>query len=164
MLDDDGGSFMSRQDRLITDKEEMIKIIEACQVVRIGMMDEDEVYILPMNFGYTWENEELVFYLHGALEGRKMEVLKKCPKVGFELDCEHELVEGKLPCQYVFKFASVVGNGTAELVEDPQEKMRALSILMKHVSEKEFEFNEKLVSIVSVVKVKATSFTGRRRS
>lgn len=154
---------MSRQDRLVTEKEELISIIDRCQVIHIGMHDGENIYVIPMNYGYTWENGALTFYLHGALEGKKIELLKKNGRVGFEVDCDHELVEGKLPCQFVFKFASVAGNGKAEIIEDPAEKIQAMERLMEHYSEREFEFNERLLSIVSMIRIRVEEFTGRVR-
>lgn len=154
---------MSRQDRLVTDKEELISIIDRCQVIHIGMHDGEDIYVIPMNYGYTWENGELTLYLHGALEGKKIELLKKNGRVGFEIDCDHELVEGKLPCQFAFLFASVAGRGVAELLEDPAEKIRAMERLMEHYTEREFEFNERLLSIVSMIRIRVEDFTGRVR-
>ena len=154
---------MSRKDRLVTDKDVLIEIIDRSQVIHIGMHEGEDIYVIPMNYGYTWENGELIFYLHGALEGKKIDLLKQNPRIGFEIDCDHELIEGKLPCQYGFKFASVAGKGMAEILENPREKITALEHLMSQYSDREFEFNERLVSIVSVIRVRVSEFTGRVR-
>lgn len=154
---------MKRRDREIETREEMQYVLDTCKVIHIAMHDKDGIYILPMNFGYTYEGEKLVFYLHAALEGKKLDLLRENQKVGFELDCDHELIEGRVACQYGFRYASIVGQGNAEIVEDPQEKIKALSILMKCQTGKEFEFNERLVSIVSVIKVTAEEYSGKRR-
>lgn len=154
---------MSRQDRLVTDKEELIEIIRRCQVIHIGIHDGEDIYVIPMNYGYTWEDGELTFYLHGALEGKKIDLLKKNGRIGFAVDCDHELVEGKMPCQFVFKFASVAGTGTARILEEPQEKIQAMERLMRQYSDREFAFTERLVSIVSLIQVKVDTFTGRIR-
>ncbi len=154
---------MSRQDRLVTDKEELIEIIRRCQVIHIGIHDGEDIYVIPMNYGYTWEDGELTFYLHGALEGKKIDLLKKNGRIGFAVDCDHELVEGKMPCQFVFKFASVAGTGTARILEEPQEKIQAMERLMRQYSNREFAFTERLVSIVSLIQVKVDTFTGRIR-
>lgn len=154
---------MKRRDREIETREEMQYVLDTCKVIRIAMYDKDGIYILPMNFGYIYEGEKLVFYLHAALEGKKLDLLRENQKVGFELDCDHELIEGRVACQYGFRYASIVGQGNADIVEDPQEKIKALSILMKCQTGKEFEFNERLVSIVSVIKVTAEEYSGKRR-
>ena len=154
---------MRRRDREIDTREEMLQVLDTCKVLRIAMYDEDGIYILPMNFGYTYEADRLVFYLHAALEGKKLDLLKANANVGFELDCDHELIEGRVACQYGYRYASIVGKGKAEIIEDPQEKIKALTVLMKCQTGKDFEFNERLVSIVSVIKVTAEDFGGKRR-
>lgn len=154
---------MRRRDREIETREEMQHVLDTCKVVHIGMHDEDDIYILPMNFGYTYEEGKLVMYVHAALEGKKLELISNNPKVGFEMDCDHELVEGRIACQYGFRYASLVGKGIAEIIEDPQEKIKALTVLMKCQTGKEFQFNERLVSIVSVVKITVESVSGKRR-
>ena len=154
---------MRRRDREIENTKELLEVLDACQVMRIGMYDEDGVYILPMNFGYAFEDDKLTFYMHGALEGKKLDLIRQNSKVGFELDCDHKLIEGKVACQYGFHYASIVGKGIAEVITEPQEKIKGMTILMKGITGKDFEFNEKLVSIVSVIKVTATEFAGKRR-
>lgn len=154
---------MRRRDREIENIEELLAVIDASQVMRLGMRDDDGVYILPMNFGYQYENNVLTFYLHGALEGKKLDLLKQDAQIGFEMDCDHQLIEGKVACQYGFRYASIVGKGIAEIITNPQEKAEGMTILMKSMTGKDFEFNEKLVSIVSVIKITATNFSGKRR-
>ena len=154
---------MRRRDREIENTKELLEVLDACQVMRIGMYDEDGVYILPMNFGYAFEDDKLTFYMHGALEGKKLDLIRQNSKVGFELDCDHKLIEGKVACQYGFHYASIVGKGIAEVITEPQEKIKGMTSLMKGITGKDFEFNEKLVSIVSVIKVTATEFAGKRR-
>ena len=55
------------------------------------------------------------------------------------------------------------GFGTAKIVEVPQEKIKALSILMKTQTSKDFEFNEKMVSIVSVIRIDCDYYTAKHR-
>lgn len=154
---------MRRRDREITEEQEMRRVLDTAKVIRLGMRDGEGVYILPMNYGYTWDNGTLVFYMHCGMEGKKLHLLAENPNVCFELDCDHELVEGRVPCQYGYRYASIIGQGRAELVENPREKIEALTVLMKCQTSEEFAFNERLVSIVKVIKVTAAEFTGKRR-
>lgn len=154
---------MRRRDREIDTKEELLEVLDTCKVMHMAMYDEDGIYILPMNFGYKYEDGQLIFYLHAALEGKKLDLLRENPKVGFELDCGHELIEGRVACQYGYRYASIVGKGVGEIIEDPQEKIKALTVLMKCQTGKDFEFNERLVSIVSVIRITAHEFSGKRR-
>lgn len=154
---------MRRRDREVSELEGIRQILDRSKVIHIGMHDGDDIYILPMNYGYTLEDGKLTFYMHGGLKGKKLDLIRANAKVAFELDCDHYLVEGKVPCQYGYGYASVMGKGTASIIEDGQEKMEAMSIFMKCLTDKEFEFNERLVSIVTVIKLTADEFTGKRR-
>ena len=49
------------------------------------------------------------------------------------------------------------------IVEDVQEKMEAMSILMKTQTGRDFQFNERLVSIVSVIRLDVTEFSAKHR-
>ena len=73
---------MRRKDREITSFDEQLKIIDQCDVVRLGLVDDDGYpYILPLNFGYEVIDNELVLYFHGALEGYKYELIDKNNKL-----------------------------------------------------------------------------------
>jgi hypothetical protein len=49
------------------------------------------------------------------------------------------------------------------IVEDVEEKMEAMSILMKTQTGKDFTFNERLVSIVSVIRLDVSEYTAKHR-
>lgn len=56
---------MRRSDREIVEHSEIGAIIDACKVCRIGMRDGDRIYVLPLNFGYSFgDGGELVLYFH----------------------------------------------------------------------------------------------------
>ena len=66
---------MRLKKREVTDKKVLEEILEECDVVRIGAVDEEGMFIVPVNFGYDFDTGEettrLVLYFHGAAEGRK---------------------------------------------------------------------------------------------
>lgn len=153
---------MRRKDREITEAAEIKRILEACKVCRLGFAGEGGVYIVPMNFGYCYEEERLVLYFHGAKEGRKMDLVRKEPSVGIEMDCGHELVEGKLACQYSYHYTSIIGKGKAAEVVEPEEKLKALGLIMKHQTGKEFdefETNPKLEKAVAIIRVEVEDYS-----
>ena len=57
---------MRRKDREVTDFAAIVKIIDACEILRLGLADGDFPYILPVNFAYTVEGERICFNIHGA--------------------------------------------------------------------------------------------------
>lgn len=152
---------MRRPDRQVTNSEEIKEILETCKVCRLGLCDEGQPYIVPMNHGYTYEDGKLTIYFHGAKEGRKIDVVKKNSSVAIEMDCRHELMEGRLACQHSYYYASLMGSGRAVLVEEPEEKLRALGLVMKHQTGKEFdefETNPRLEKAVAIIKVEVEEF------
>ena len=114
---------MRRQNRQVTDKNEIHAIIDEIKVARLGMFDGKQVYVVPLNHGYELgEGDDIIFYLHCAKVGRKLEILKEHPDVCIELDGRHDLVTADEPCDHSYYYASLIGNGTVEFVEDLEEK------------------------------------------
>ena len=154
---------ITKREREVTDINEIKEILDKSMIVHVGMIDGDEPYVVPMNYGYTLEDGELCIYLHGATVGRKIDIIKANPKVFFEMECDVTPFEGKVACQYGTTYASVMGLGKAEVLETPEEKIDGLVKFMKTQTGKDFAFDEKIVSIVSVIKITAKDFTAKKR-
>jgi len=60
-------------------------------------------------------------------------------------------------------YSSVMGKGIARIVEDVEEKKKAMSILMKTQTGKDFSFNDRLVSIVAVIRIDVSEYTAKHR-
>lgn len=156
-------SGITRREREVTDLNEIRGILDRGKIVHVGMIDGDRPYVVPMNYGYVLEDGCLTLYVHGALRGRKLDVISKNPNVFVEIDTDLIPFEGEHPCTYGLSYSSVMGEGTAEIVTNPEEKMQALTILMKTQTGKDFTFTEKLVSVVAVVKITVPELTAKRR-
>ena len=154
---------MTKREYQITDEAKLRQILDTAKVLRLGIAVDNTPYIVPLNYGYTMEDGRLVLYLHSAVKGNKLELLRRNPNVCFELDCGLEPFEGRVACQYGLAYQSVSGWGRAVLVEDVEEKMEAMSILMKTQTGKDFTFNERLVSIVAVIRVDVSEYTAKHR-
>ena len=154
---------MTKRERQVTDENQIRHILDAAKVLRLGLAVDNEPYVVPMNYGYTLENGKLVLYLHSAVQGKKLDMMRANPKVFFELDCDLAPFEGEKPCQYGLVYSSVMGRGTAAIVEDTAGKIEAMKLLMKTQTGKDFEFNEKLVSIVAVIRIDVAEYTAKHR-
>ena len=154
---------MTKRERQVTDPVEIRRILDTAKVLHLGLAVDNEPYVVPMNYGYTEEEGKLVLYLHSALRGKKLDMMGANPNVFFELECDRMPFEGKLPCQYGMVYSSVMGRGKARIVEDVEEKMKALSVLMKTQTGKDFTFNEQLVSIVAVIRIDVEEYTAKHR-
>ena len=154
---------ITKREREVTDPVEILEILDKSQVVHIAMVDGDEPYLVPMNYGYTMEDGKMTVYLHGALQGRKLDIIRVNPKVFFELDCDIVPFEGKTACNYGITYASVMGRGKAVIVEDTQEKIKGLQVLMKTQTGRDFDITDKMAGIVSVIRIDVSDFTAKKR-
>ena len=154
---------MTKRELQITDPAEIRRILDTAKVLRLGLAVDGEPYVVPMNYGYTLEEGKLTFYLHSAMRGKKLDMLRANPRVFIELDCDQVPFEGTKPCTYGLSYSSLMGRGEAVLVEDVEEKMEAMTVLMKTQTGKDFSFDEKLVSIVAVVRVDVAEYTAKHR-
>lgn len=154
---------MRKREREITDIEEIRSILDACKILHLGLSDGEQPYVVPLNYGYLLEDDKLTFYLHGATEGYKYEVISRNPNVSFAMECDAVPFEGKAPCQYGMSYRSLMGMGKAALVTDTGEKQHALSVLMKTQTGKDFTFDERLVSIVNVIRVTVERYSAKKR-
>lgn len=154
---------MTRRELEVKDRDEIIRILDKCKVLHLGLVDGDEPYVVAMNYGYTLEDEKLTLYLHAATAGYKLDLIRANPKVFFEMDCDVMPFEGKVACQYGTSYSSIMGRGRAEIVEDVEEKKQILSVFMKSQTGQDFTFQDKLVSIVSVIKIQVSEYTAKCR-
>nr|WP_197927122.1 pyridoxamine 5'-phosphate oxidase family protein [Treponema socranskii] len=155
---------MRRKDREVTDIRQIESIIEKAKVVHIGMIDGGTPYVVPMQYGYVFTDGALTLYLHSAKEGRKIGCIKKNPNVFIELETDIALISGgDIPCKYSSAYASVMGNGTAEIVEDPKEKVFGLESIMKTQTGKAFTVSEEMAAAVSVIKISVPRVTAKSR-
>ncbi|MDP6113299.1 MAG: pyridoxamine 5'-phosphate oxidase family protein [Planctomycetota bacterium] len=149
---------MRRSEKEIKDRSLIDSIIRSCQVCRLGLCDGREPYVVPLSFGYDGQ----ALYLHAASEGRKLDILQENSRVCIEFDIVHEVVEAEDACSWGIKYQSVIGFGTAEIVEEMEEKRRGLALLMSQYSDKEFSFPDAAVQRTCVMKVTIDSITGKQ--
>ncbi len=154
---------MTKRERQVTDPEQILHILDAGKVLHLGLAVNNEPYVVPMNYGYTMEDGKLTLYLHSAVRGKKLDMMRANPNVFFEIDCDRMPFEGRVPCQYGMVYSSVMGRGKATIVEDVEEKKMAMTHLMKTQTGKDFTFEDRLVSIVAVIRIDVDEYTAKHR-
>lgn len=154
---------MRKKDREVTNEEELVGIIDRCEYCRIGLSYKDIPYIIPMNYGYTYENGQLILYFHSGLSGKKLEMIKLNNQVCFQMDCSCELVPADMACKYTMKFESIIGQGKIYILTEEQDKIEALKhVMRKYAPDKTFDFEEKHARIILGLKLVVEEFTGKR--
>ena len=97
--------------------EEIEQFLVCARVGRIGMVLDDEPYVVPVGFGY---HDGKVFF-HTCDKGLKMNALRKNPSVCFEVD---EALSD------VTMFKSVIILGTAEIINEEKKMIPYLQKLI----------------------------------
>lgn len=120
---------------IYTDHAIISWVLDHCQVLRLGLADDDGTYVVPVNYGYEEdENGHYILYIHGTNQGRKGRLLKKSPVISFETDGGHEGLTYTPPAPGAFApaFRSVIGQGQVEAITNSQAKRHALRTLIHH--------------------------------
>ncbi|MBR4348974.1 MAG: pyridoxamine 5'-phosphate oxidase family protein [Fibrobacter sp.] len=181
---------MRRKDREVLGDENIAKIIEQCTTCHVAMVDDADAgmpYVIPLSFGYSLEGSVLELYFHCAHVGKKLDCIRKNPNVAFSMCVENRIeIHEDIYCKSGRFYASVVGQGKAEIVEDVAEKCHGLSLLMErqaagalHGSSSaqsakpaqsmyavphKFEFTPAQAAAVTVFKITSTNFTGKAKN
>lgn len=154
---------MRRSDREIKDFNKIIAVMEKCDVCRLAINDEEYPYIVPLNFGMEVQDEKVTLYFHGAVEGKKYDLIQKNNKVSFEMDCSHQLITDYESGNCTMNYESVIGYGIIEVVAD-EDKQKALDILMAHYPvADDFQYNLGVVPRTKVLKLHVLALTGKTR-
>jgi len=162
--------MMRRADREVADPRQVEAIVATCKIVNIAYTDAEGITIVPLNFGYVFDTESnhLTLYFHGSATGRKMDAVKAVGNallVAFEMATDCEVVEGHTLCNWGEAFKSIVGNGTASLVEDLDECRHGLQTLMAQQAHMpNVEFTDAQVRSVTVWKIEVDYFTTKVRA
>ena len=155
---------MRRYKREVQDTRQIRRLLEECQVLRIGTMDQEGMFIVPVSYGYEYEEDgSLRFYIHSAGEGRKVQAFRQQERVAVGLDCADGLIRGDYTCQYSMAFRSLMGSGKICLLSGP-EKLRGLKLLMRHTApESRISFSDEMVEAVHVYAIRMEEFRVKMR-
>lgn len=145
---------MRRKDREITDYETITKIIDECDIIRIGLADGEFPYIVPLNFAYKTNGNQMEFYVHGAMAGRKYELMNQNRKCSFEMD-----IPLQMECIYekkdvTMRYKCVMGTAQIDFLEGEEKQQAMDDILMNRYEEtRNFEYNKGVVERTAVAKL-----------
>jgi len=155
---------MRRKDKEIISIDDKLEIIAKCKVCRLGLSENNYPYIVPLNYGFSYDDGKLTLYFHSAAEGKKIDIIKKNNNVCFEIDCDTKLIEGKNPCNYGYEFKSIIGFGKILILDTKDEKINGLNCIMKQQTgkDKKYDYNENELNNVLVFKILADEFTGKQ--
>ncbi len=148
---------MRRKDRSVTDPKRIERILAAACIVHLGLVDDGRPYVVPLHYCYEYAGTDLTLYMHSARSGRKIDVIGGGAPCFVELECDVDLDDGgsapyKLACKYGSFYSSVMGEGTASLVTDADEKVHALRLLMRQQTGRSFPITRLMAKPVAVIR------------
>lgn len=149
---------MRRKDRLITDRAEIDAILASSKVMHLALSDQDVPFLVPLFYAYDGTS----MYFHSAKAGTKIEILKRNPKVCFEVSIDHGFIESDKACDFEARHRTVIGFGKATFVEKEEEKIKILNRIVGLFTEKQFEYPKANLNSTAVVRIDIASIKGKK--
>ena len=134
---------MRRKDREVTKKDEIMRIINDCRVMVLGLNDSDQPYLVPLNFTWQQNKDELNLYFHCAKKGYKLDLIKinnNCSFVLFNDLGIKTINNARAATNY---YESIFGTGKAEVITNFDRKKEVAALLLKKYNLEEVLINNK---------------------
>jgi nitroimidazol reductase NimA-like FMN-containing flavoprotein (pyridoxamine 5'-phosphate oxidase superfamily) len=151
---------MRQAGREVVDRAALDGILRSARILFLALRDEPAPYVIPVCFGI----ESDTLYVHSALVGTKIDLIRRDPVVGFSACTDVSVRPGPTPCDYTSPARSVVGTGRARIVEDEDERIRGLDSIMRHYAEGSFgrdSYRPKSLSRTCVIAVRIDTLRGK---
>ena len=151
---------MNRKEREVTDFTEITDILERCNTIRLGLVNQGNSYVVPVSFGLDIVENKVVIYFHGAGAGLKAECISQNNQVCIEADIFYKVEPTKTGI--TARYESVIGTGIINKV-DGEEKIYGLRKLVEHYGFDDYPIERcKGLNNTDVYKIVLTELTGKR--
>jgi uncharacterized protein len=151
---------MRREDKAVTDPAELTSIIDRAPYCVVSMSDGDDPYGVPMCFGHDngW------IYCHCAVEGKKLEIIRRRPRVWVLFVADPEIRTGTSPCRWTMAYDSVMGWGEAEVLDNEAARRRGLDAVCAHYkgSAPDEGYPPGAFEKTAVIRIRLDGLTGKR--
>ena len=153
---------MRKRNKRITDLDVIFNLLDTCHVGRLATISSDG---WPTIKPLTFARDGWSLYFHCALEGEKLDDIRRDSRVCFEVDLPIAYVKGTsdAPCRAEYLYRSVIIRGQAFRIEDRTEKIRALDSLMrKYQPETDFSgYSDEKLAITGIVRIDIGDLSGK---
>jgi nitroimidazol reductase NimA-like FMN-containing flavoprotein (pyridoxamine 5'-phosphate oxidase superfamily) len=153
-------SKVRRQDRLL-DETTARHILENGEYGVLSMLtEESEAYGIPIN--YVWDGKQSI-YLHCAKEGRKIRNIAFSNNVSFCVVGKTDVVSNKFTTGY----ESIVLSCVAFIGLQPEERMKALELLLEKYSPEDKEtgmkYAQKSFDQTEIIRLDISDWSGKTK-
>lgn len=150
---------MRRKDKMITNDDVMERILNSSPICRLGFVDGEYAYIVPVNYAHY----DGYLYIHSAKTGKKIKLIEQNPKVSFEIEDVSEIIPAEKPCGWTTKYRSVMGTGTIRIEHDLQQKKKGLDLIMaKYGAPQPYIYNENNLDQMIILVLKIETLSGKQ--
>jgi nitroimidazol reductase NimA-like FMN-containing flavoprotein (pyridoxamine 5'-phosphate oxidase superfamily) len=147
-----------KQEQFVESREEMEQILREEVLGYLGLDDDGQPYVVPLNYAYA--AGKIVF--HGALSGLKIATIRRNPRVCFTVARQTGPLSDHTGAPCHLDSASVVCYGRARLVEDLAEREQLLNAFNRHFRPAAAGLARERVERCLAVEITVERMTGRR--
>lgn len=152
---------LRHREKEIQNREVLDELLKNTPVCRIGLAPNKAPgypYVVPVHFVH----DQGRIYVHSARAGKKISMFEENPRVCVEMDDFIGLKSADKACDYGTRFRSLIAFGTARIVEQREDKHRALQLLMEKYSGRSFDFSEQEIQGVAIIEIQLEEVTGKQ--
>lgn len=152
---------MRQAQREITERTALLRVLDKCQTIRLGLHDKEYPYVVPLSFGWEEVDGTVNIFFHCAKEGKKVDLLAENGRVCVEADTlnGYKKTEHGVTADY----ESVIAYGQAREVCG-KEAVHGIDLLLRHCGIDGFSPEACVrMNMVAVYKIVVEKITGKKR-
>jgi len=150
--------------RAVYDRAAAYKILDEGFICHLGFSVDGQPYVIPTSYGRSGD----VLYVHGSAASRMLRRLSEGIPVCMTVTLLDGLVLARSAFNHSMNYRSVVVLGSAKLVDDPEEKLKALQVLSEHIIPGRWaearQPNEKELKATTVIRLPIEEFSAKVRT
>lgn len=158
-----------KQEFQITNHETINQILDSTEYGTLALCADNQPYAVPVNFVRIADD----IYFHGALNNKKMKMLRTNPAVSFSVTQAHSIIASfmsstdGLACPATQFFQSISIDGIATIIDDREQKAEIFEAMMQKLQpEGGYEpfdsgLYDKALKATAVIKISPSSTEGK---
>ena len=110
-------------------RENLDEILDEALICHVGFITDGDPYVIPT----IHARDEDTIYFHGSPASRMLRLMKKGADVCVTTTIVDGIVAARSAFHHSMNYRSAVVLGTARLVDDDEERLRAMEMITEHV-------------------------------
>src|SRR5689334_22211744 len=148
----------------VYDRETAYRILDEAFLCHVGFTADNQPYVIPTTYGRRHDD----LFIHGSAASRMLRGMKQGIPVCLTVTLLDGLVLARSVFNHSMNYRSVVVLGTAQAVEDREEKLAALKTISDHVIPGRWDDarfpNERELKATLVMRLPITEFSAKVRT